>query len=164
MFPSPQNAIEVVTGGYLRRQPAGREKTTALMVRQSSTWLSILTDQVTQGMLAVVPGMLLIGWASSSKILYGGLLLYSFGKSHSISVMLCLMGNSVSCYVTRLWDSCAQSHIHCLKVWSVSLCSLQQKWNSCCYRRGFWERKSVGYSEIHWCPGPSIWTICSLCR
>lgn len=52
-----------VQGGYLRRQPAGREKYTACM-----------------GILAVIPGMLLIGWSSSAKVLYCGLILYSFGS------------------------------------------------------------------------------------
>ena len=33
-----------------------------------------------QGILAIIPGMLLVGFAVSPYMLYTGLLLYSFGK------------------------------------------------------------------------------------
>lgn len=33
-----------------------------------------------QGMLLIIPGMLLTGWASSQKMLYLGLAFYAFGE------------------------------------------------------------------------------------
>lgn len=51
-----------VQGIYLRRRPAGTEKQTAIT-----------------GVLAIIPGFLMIGFSSSTYMLYAGLLLYSFG-------------------------------------------------------------------------------------
>ncbi len=52
----------LVQGGYLRRRPPGKEKQTAI-----------------SGILATIPGMLTVGFSSSTYMLCGGLVLYSFG-------------------------------------------------------------------------------------
>ena len=42
-----------------------------------------------QGMLLIIPGMLLTGWSSSAKVLYLGLVLYSFGTNTMLPLLYC---------------------------------------------------------------------------
>jgi MFS family permease len=60
----------LVQGGYVRTRLHGCEKKTAL-----------------QGMLVIIPSLLLVGWASTPLMLYSGLFLYSFAAG---SVVTCL--------------------------------------------------------------------------
>jgi MFS family permease len=60
----------LVQGGYVRRRPAGSEKKTSLL-----------------GILAIMPGLLLVGWASSLVMLYCGLALYSFAAGSVVTGM-----------------------------------------------------------------------------
>jgi MFS family permease len=60
----------LVQGGYVRSRLHGAEKKTAL-----------------QGMLVIIPSLLLVGWASTPLMLYSGLLLYSFAAG---TVVTCL--------------------------------------------------------------------------
>eukprot|EP00117_Sycon_ciliatum_P007024 scpid45728/ scgid0251/ Major facilitator superfamily domain-containing protein 10; Tetracycline transporter-like protein len=68
--------MALVQGGFLRRMKPGSEKRTA-----------------TIGMVALIPGMFMVGLASSTVLLYSGLALYSFGA-----------GTVVSCLTTMVSD------------------------------------------------------------
>ncbi|XP_065920983.1 major facilitator superfamily domain-containing protein 10-like [Dysidea avara] len=65
--------MTLVQGGYVRRRPSGSEKQTAL-----------------QGMLLLMPGMFIIGRASSIIMLYVGLVLFSFGAGTVVPSMTSL--------------------------------------------------------------------------
>lgn len=62
--------MSLVQGGYLRRRPPGTEKRTVLT-----------------GMAAIIPGMILIGWAVNPLMLYTGLVFYSFGAGTVVSCL-----------------------------------------------------------------------------
>ena len=62
--------MTVVQGGYVRRIAPGGEKKLAL-----------------QGMVALIPAMLLLGSASSTKLFYCGIVLFAFGAATVVSAL-----------------------------------------------------------------------------
>eukprot|EP00731_Ephydatia_muelleri_P020974 Em0013g701a len=68
--------MALVQGTYMRRSPPGSEKKTTIM-----------------GMCAIIPGMLIIGFSSSSYMLYSGLFLYCVGAATVVTSITTITSN-----------------------------------------------------------------------
>ncbi|EDO49252.1 predicted protein, partial [Nematostella vectensis] len=74
MFFYVGSVMATVQGGYVRRLPAGAEKKTAV-----------------QGIAVIIPGMILVGLAKTTFILYAGLTLFSYGSAVVVPCLTALI-------------------------------------------------------------------------